>query len=499
MAFVARRSTGGKLVERQQLSGRGSSTMNRPMTDISDDDDTDTMMGYTNRTFNSPPTVRYVGEDTKNDIDDDDDDDVDVDDVEEEKDIYELDDDPDTDAETSYTFAPQKMGSVSSLDTNVDTIMDFCNELDECEREDEERERKQNLKDSIESELANLDDDVDDEDDSEWQTYKSPTPRAVPAEEHSMPTDTETDTIWNNNQDNQSLSSFESLQVPETPAIPIDAQSAKTYFVGKVESNNDPLLTNRTYDLSSASSVRKTDASSVSGSSWTENRSNMVPSLSLGSCSSDASTYYKTLDGKKERVSQSSYEDWIARKERQKQEKIQAAKMEKEKKESEAALRQRLSKERFEQWCKRKEEQKKSKPTSLVNAKGSVSSRVGMGGGTSSFASTQSLRTVKPPPIRETPEMMKKRLKEWERVKVEKQQQERERLRQQEERKEKLEQERLQKTKGAWNKWMKKVSNRPKPVPLNQGIDTLRGTVSNIYINPIPWVSNIEPKDSRGR
>ncbi|XP_068151234.1 uncharacterized protein [Drosophila tropicalis] len=495
MAFVARRSTEGKLVERQQLSGRGSSTKNRPMTDISDDDDTDTMMGYTNRTIRSPPTVRYVGEDTKNDIDDYDDDDV-----EEEKDIDELDEDPDTDAETSYTFAPQKMGSVNSLDTNEDTIMDFCNELDDCEREDQERENKQTLKDSIEAELADLDDlDIDDEDDLELQTFKSPTPRAVPVEEHAMASDTETDTIWDNNQDTQSLSSFESIHVPATPATPVDAQSAKTYFVGKVESKNDPLLTNRTYDVSSASSVRKTDASSVSGSSWTENRGNMVPSISLGSCSSEASTYYKTLDGKKERVSQSAYEDWIARKERQKQEKIQAAKMEKEKKESEAALRQRLSKEHFEQWCKRKEEQKKSKPMNLINAKGSVSSRVRMGGGTSSFASTHSLRSVKPPPSRETPEMMKKRLKEWERVKVEKQQQERERIRQQEERKIKLEQERLQKTKGAWNKWMKKASNRPKPVPLNQGIDTLRGTVSNIYINPIPWVSNIETKDCRGR
>jgi len=39
----------------------------------------------------------------------------------------------------------------------------------------------------------------------------------------------------------------------------------------------------------------------------------------------------------------------------------------------------------------------------------------------------------------------------------------------------------------AWQKWMSNVYDKPKPVPMNQGIDSLRATVSQIYTNPVPW------------
>lgn len=93
-------------------------------------------------------------------------------------------------------------------------------------------------------------------------------------------------------------------------------------------------------------------------------------------------------------------------------------------------------------------------------------------------------------------EATRKRLKEWQLTKTEQQQRERERKRRLEENKQKLEEERKQRSQGAWKNWMKQVDKRAKPVPLNQGFDTLRGTISNIYINPVQWVSNIDPKDS---
>uniref|UniRef100_A0A8W7P5K3 Coiled-coil domain-containing protein n=1 Tax=Anopheles coluzzii TaxID=1518534 RepID=A0A8W7P5K3_ANOCL len=43
-----------------------------------------------------------------------------------------------------------------------------------------------------------------------------------------------------------------------------------------------------------------------------------------------------------------------------------------------------------------------------------------------------------------------------------------------------------------YQEWLKSAKHKPKPVPLNQGPHTLRGTVSQIFINPQPWKSNVE-------
>ncbi|XP_037946117.1 uncharacterized protein LOC119678387 isoform X2 [Teleopsis dalmanni] len=39
----------------------------------------------------------------------------------------------------------------------------------------------------------------------------------------------------------------------------------------------------------------------------------------------------------------------------------------------------------------------------------------------------------------------------------------------------------------AWNKWITKAKDKPKPVPLNRGLDSLRGSLSQTYINPNEW------------
>lgn len=39
----------------------------------------------------------------------------------------------------------------------------------------------------------------------------------------------------------------------------------------------------------------------------------------------------------------------------------------------------------------------------------------------------------------------------------------------------------------SYDKWSRSAQSKPKHVPLNQGLDTLRGSISKIYINPIPW------------
>ncbi|KAL9702073.1 hypothetical protein quinque_005591 [Culex quinquefasciatus] len=43
-----------------------------------------------------------------------------------------------------------------------------------------------------------------------------------------------------------------------------------------------------------------------------------------------------------------------------------------------------------------------------------------------------------------------------------------------------------------YEEWCKSSSSKPKPVPMNRGIESLRGTVSSIFVNPQPWQGNLD-------
>lgn len=488
-------------------------------------------MGYTNRTYGAP-TVRFVGQG-----------DEDTEEGEFEEDTLDMEGLDD--------------GGEASGSDDSDSILNFCNQLDEEEANEAMHkltfeEHLDVLEDPIEEEEFDELRDLDEDDKLEVQTMMG-------KPEDSVTTDTET--VINFDQDVQSLCSFESFTPTMTQrdedVNELDNISAKTFFKednqdnmsGRVfptqdnqdntfpkRNNQDNLsartflkqasipkpgrqreadlgqLSSRTYDLSNCSSLqgsrrgsqRLRDNSSVSTCSWTDmyrgalepsdGRSGIVPSLSLASVTSDTSTFYKNLEENKERHTQAAFEDWKARKEAQKQKSILAAKQEKEKREAEAALRQQQSQARFQEWCRRKEEQQqqqRKKPMSMIQSSSGNSS-----GSTSSSGSVSAPVTGPLAARKAASEATRKRLKEWQLTKTEQQQRERERKRRLEENKQKLEEERKQRSQGAWKNWMKQVDKRAKPVPLNQGFDTLRGTISNIYINPVQWVSNIDPKDS---
>jgi coiled-coil domain-containing protein 34 len=38
-----------------------------------------------------------------------------------------------------------------------------------------------------------------------------------------------------------------------------------------------------------------------------------------------------------------------------------------------------------------------------------------------------------------------------------------------------------------YGRWLKTADQKDKPVPLNRGMESLRGSISNLFINPIPW------------
>lgn len=46
----------------------------------------------------------------------------------------------------------------------------------------------------------------------------------------------------------------------------------------------------------------------------------------------------------------------------------------------------------------------------------------------------------------------------------------------------------------AFEEWLEFSKNKPRPLPLNKGLDSLRSSLSVTYVNPVPWVPNIDLK-----
>ena len=87
------------------------------------------------------------------------------------------------------------------------------------------------------------------------------------------------------------------------------------------------------------------------------------------------------------------------------------------------------------------------------------------------------------------------RLEEWERRKRLEIERRRMLKQQEEERRRELEDQRRQMAEEAWEKWIAEAAKKPKPVPLNRGIFTLRGTISDIFVNPNEWKPIIPVKE----
>ncbi|XP_023175016.1 coiled-coil domain-containing protein 34 [Drosophila hydei] len=165
------------------------------------------------------------------------------------------------------------------------------------------------------------------------------------------------------------------------------------------------------------------------------------------------------------RRSDEAYNNWLSGKKRLGLYKRQAMQEERELKRQQDELRKQLNEKRVQEWCQRKASQYANKRKSNP-------------------ATSQ----VQVAQVAHVAQVAQRRLQNWELQKVE--QAERQRQRQQREalRKQRELQQRKQQAAAAWQQWIKGAAHRPKPVPLNQGLNTLRGTVSNIYVNPNSWV-----------
>ncbi|XP_030380591.1 coiled-coil domain-containing protein 34 [Scaptodrosophila lebanonensis] len=200
-----------------------------------------------------------------------------------------------------------------------------------------------------------------------------------------------------------------------------------------------------------------------------ESQSNIVPSLDLGS---DRTTISYLPDGAEVKVTrepEAAYENWYSAKQKLRQQQLQREKAERELKQQKAEERKRRAEESYQRWRREKaqvQQQNRGSPKPSLEIANIP----------------KNARNV-------SPDKVKYVVDNW----FMRKEQELEHRRELKRRQEQLEAEQRERRKHlaemAWEKWMSTVYGKPKPVPLCQGMDSLRGTISALYINPESWVA----------
>ncbi|KAM7350810.1 uncharacterized protein ACRADG_009254 [Cochliomyia hominivorax] len=252
-------------------------------------------------------------------------------------------------------------------------------------------------------------------------------------------------------------------------------------------------LSSRSYDTSKTTSVRYvnsaallennmplTDVSHVSyvnNSTMSETQSDIVPPLDLKSEENYPTnrdytfSYHKHYEAPKIVLNPNqAYETWLSAKKKLLSDEANRRKKAEELKRREIEERKRLAKEQYEKWLEKKSHTSISQQSIPVTSSKVVNNWE---------QRSQQLSS----------EEAQFRLEEWNRSKRLEEERRRMLKRQEEERRRELEQQRRQLAVEAWEKWIANADKKPKPVPLNRGIFTLRGTVSDIFVNPNEWKS----------
>ncbi|KAH8269326.1 hypothetical protein KR018_004374 [Drosophila ironensis] len=209
------------------------------------------------------------------------------------------------------------------------------------------------------------------------------------------------------------------------------------------------------------------------------NPSLTMSSLNLGSGHASAHlTFTRHLDPLRlQRPAGEAYENWLSAKRRQRHYKLEADRVEQEEQQQRLAFRQRMSKERYDQWYRQKTQKA---PTANANANAPATST------TSSMPDPQGRNARRQA---RSLDLAKHSIREWEMQKIRQEEQRRLKTQNAQRRIIKEKMQRQQNAEEAFQRWLKNVAQRPKPVPSCQGIQSLRGTISDIYINPNQWVN----------
>eukprot|EP00099_Drosophila_melanogaster_P011316 NP_001285630.1 uncharacterized protein Dmel_CG7251, isoform B [Drosophila melanogaster] len=269
--------------------------------------------------------------------------------------------------------------------------------------------------------------------------------------------------------------------------------------------------TTRTYffkDDGGNPSPQSTDNWSLGGLKRSEIQSNLVPSLCLSSQESSLNYLSHCKGIKVDRQPEAAYQNWYSAKQQQLLEKQRRIKEEQEFKQQRTEERKQLARMCYEQWLKDKARQAanlqleshiqdaamkasialRKNPLESLRKNPVVSSLSGLGSlgsGPSSSTAPRRIRKVSKDEIRRVVE-------DWWLKKQSQQQAQREEKRRAMLSKALKEEQRRQLAQDAWSKWMSNVDAKPKPVPLNQGMDSLRGTISQLYVNPTPWMGPVK-------
>ncbi|KAH8421151.1 hypothetical protein KR009_003821 [Drosophila setifemur] len=228
-----------------------------------------------------------------------------------------------------------------------------------------------------------------------------------------------------------------------------------------------------------------------------QGQSNFVPPLHLISQTSSLS-YLNHIDGMKmDREPEAAYKNWYSAKNRQRQKQHQLLTQERDHEQQRVKERKELAKQCYDQWLRDKAQRAEVQrveshlQNSVLTASLELTKRtlvLSPTSGSVSFPSnpTKSIRNMSQHEIRKVVEG-------WWLKKMQLQQSQREKKLRDMHSKAIEEGQRKRLAQAAWQKWMSNVSEKPKPVPLNQGVDSLRGTISQLYVNPKPWLGPIKP------
>ncbi|EDW03063.1 GH10700 [Drosophila grimshawi] len=220
----------------------------------------------------------------------------------------------------------------------------------------------------------------------------------------------------------------------------------------------------------------------------TDTETTVLPSLELRSRCSTLD-YMRDLKGLKlDREPQVAYNTWYAAKQRQRKQLLQSQKTLFENEQQKKEQRKLQSKLCYEKWLRDKSRLASERRLENHMQHAALKAATSVAGGSPS--NNKPVRSVTQSEIIHV-------VQSWWMKKQQQQQRQREEKQYHLLKKRRDEQLRKQLAENAWQKWMSNVYDKPKPVPMNQGIDSLRGTVSQIYINPMSWepLENIKKSD----
>ncbi|SPP86020.1 inner centromere protein-like [Drosophila guanche] len=177
-----------------------------------------------------------------------------------------------------------------------------------------------------------------------------------------------------------------------------------------------------------------------------------------------------------------TFDDWLAYKKKQRQAELKRQEEERAYRDFWTAKRKEISEGAHQSWLRKKQREAEAKR---------VQSHM-------QLAALNASNSLKNNPIKAAPakpkrnvsqEMIKQELESWHLKKIEiekakRKEQQLALLKQEEE-----QFNRQRKSEMAFKKWFSTVHTKPKPVPMNQGLYSLRSTISKLYVNPQPWVT----------